>query len=423
VVLETGGALEPDHRGAPHDVAITPDGARAVVRSEREVAVWTFAGALTFRLLASGLAGDPGTFEDQALDSVEATNALAFTLSNVAGASVPPGLRTQVDVFPFSGGHLSGRIPGRPHDLALTPDGTRAVVRTSAGVALYDLTSLPAGTDLPATAFAPAPSAATQYFAGLDSVATTDEVAVTLTSAPGLQDMEAWFWSVARGRLEFLSKSTIAGSRPTDVTITPDGRRAVVTGNASVSVFHLGTGGRAFEAHPVGPHAFFQWCDGVAASANRAVGCGQSGPQNGWISLVDTAPFAARYCTGAPNSTGRSASILALGDASVAHNRLKLCVDGAPPRAHGRFVYGPTQAQVPFGDGVQCVGGPVFGLRFLDTNALGAAFLPVDYQAQTDPAGRIQPGSTWNFQFVYFDPGSAGAGINTSDALSVVFAP
>jgi hypothetical protein len=366
------------------------------------------------------LTGVPGAFEDTALDSVEVTDALAVTLANVANS---PTAKTQVEVVTWAGVHYSGRIDGLPHDLAVTADGTRAVVRTGAGVALYDLAALPPSGSLAPADWAAAPSVTNGYQSGLDSVAVSDEFAVTLTHEPNLVDTRAWFWSIARGRLQFLSSTRIPNSRPTDVLITPDLRRAVVTGNGSISVFHLGSGGRAFEHHPAGPNPYYQWCDGAAATLDRAVGVGQRDGQAGWVDLVRTAPFATRYCTASPNSTGRPASILAMGDASVAHNSLKLCVDGAPSRARGRFVYGPTQVQVPFGDGVQCVGGQTFNLRVFELNAAGSGFAAVDFGAQTNPGGIVLPGSTWNYQFLYLDRASSGFGFNSSDALNIVFAP
>lgn len=417
VILETGSGSRSDLFGAPHDVAITPDGARVVVRSEEAIGVWTLANGTATRVFSGALTNDPGPFLYTAMDSVEVTNDLVVTLANVSG----PQPLTQVEVFDWSGGRWSGRIDGRPHDLAVTPDGTRAMVRTGAGVALYRLGNLPPSGVLDPIDFLVAPSATDGYQSGLDSVAVTDDFAVTLTQTANLAGTRAWFWSISRGQLEALSSTSIPNSRPTDIVVTPDARRAVVTGNASISVFHLGTGGRAFQHQPVGATAYYQWCDGAAASLDRAVGIGQDGPQSGWVDLVSTAPFSTRYCTANPNSSGRTASILALGNASVSNNSLKLCVDDAPRNAHGRFVYGPTQVQLPFGDGVQCVGGMVFGMRFLSTNVAGSAFAPVNFANQQNPAGIVLPGSTWHYQFVFTDVASPGFGVNSSDALSITF--
>jgi len=138
---------------------------------------------------------------------------------------------------------------------------------------------------------------------------------------------------------------------------------------------------------------------------------------------VNTEPFSTRYCAANPNSSSRSASILGLGTASVTNNSLKLCVDGAPRNARGRFVYGSMQTSIPCGDGVQCVGGQVFGMRFLQTNVGGSGFMPVNYAGQQNPAGIVLPGSTWNYQFVFTDQASPGFGVNSSDALSITFVP
>src|SRR5690606_28575167 len=162
VILETGTAGRSDLFGAPHDVAITPDGQRAVVRSEEALGIWTLAGGTATRILAGALTDDPGPFLDTAMDSVEVTNELVVTLANVAGS--PP--RTQVEVFDWAGGRWSGRIPGRPHDLAVTADGTRALVRTGAGVALYRLANLTAGGALDPADWFDAPSATNGYQSG-----------------------------------------------------------------------------------------------------------------------------------------------------------------------------------------------------------------------------------------------------------------
>lgn len=131
VIAETG-ALggRGDLRGAPHDVAITSDGTRAIARSELGIAVWNLNGATATRASGGGLTGDPGPFSDTAMDSIEVTNELVVTLANVAGVAAPG--ETQVEVIDWAGTRWSGRIPGRPHDLAVTPNGRLALVRTGA---------------------------------------------------------------------------------------------------------------------------------------------------------------------------------------------------------------------------------------------------------------------------------------------------
>jgi hypothetical protein len=419
IVLETGGSV-PDIFGAPHDVAITPDGTHAVVRTEYAVVAYLLTGAVPSQLWALRPFQGPGPFEDAALDSVEVTNTRVVTISKVTNPLLPQG--AQVDVIDFAGVQRWDRMPGSPHDLAITPDGTRAVVRTTEGVFLYDIATL-AGQQVHPIGSALVPSSTEGYQEGFDSVAANDRIAVTLTHTANLEDTDVSFWDIAHGSLVLLARRHISGSRPIDLVITPDERKVVVSGTSSIDVFHLSTGGLAFEHHAIGPNNWYQWCDGVAATDTKAVAISQSIPATGWIDVVDMTPIHQTYCTANPNSTGDIASISALGNASVSANSLKLCVDGTPPQARGRFVYGTGQAQVPFGDGFRCVATPFYGLRVFNTNAAGAGFLGVNYLAQAIPAAIITAGSTWNFQFLYSDPASSGAGFNSSNALSITFVP
>lgn len=418
VVFET--TVLNDLFGAPHDVAISPDGTHAAVRSEFRVAAFQLSGASSSLLWSQSPFQSSDAFQDEALDSIEATDTRIVTISRHV---TPPSTEsTQVDVFEWNGAQYFDIRPGSPHDLALTPDGSRAVVRTKAGVFEYPLYWLPPTPQLIPGASVAAPSSTVGFQDALDSIAVNDRLAVTLTHTADLLSTDVWFWFVLRPQLRLLAHRTIVGSRPIDVTITADGSKAIVTGTSSISVFHLATGGLVFEHRPIGPNHYYQWCDGVAASENKTVGIGQWAPQAGWIDMVDMTPFAASYCTGAPNSTGHSAAIAALGKASVSANSLKLTVSGVPPFANGRFVYGATQTNLPFGDGVQCVGLPSFGLRFQDANQAGAAFYPVNFGALSS-AGAISPGATWHFQFIYSDLNSTGSGVNSSDALSITFVP
>lgn len=417
---ETGGTL--DLFGAPHDVAMSPDGLHVAVRSELNVAVFDLSNADAPTLVfGKRLAGSPGPFEDTAMDSIEVTNTRVVTISRVTNPVLPQG--AQVDVFDMSGTQRHDRMAGSPHDLAITPDGTHAIVRTSEGVTLYQIGNLGAGPVLPPLDHKPAPSAGIWYEGGLDSIEASDRNVVTLAQTPGLSGTIVHFWHIGNARLDFVAQRTIANSRPVDLQMTPDGAKVAVAGNSGVAYFHVETGMQTFDTHVVGPNPYYQWCDGVAVSDDKVAAVGQWGGQNGWYAFVDTTPYSTQYCTSTPNSSGQAATIRALGDGSVSNNNLKLFVEGAPQGARGRFVYGSSQQQVPFGDGFQCVGGSLFGLRLLDANVAGSAGLAVNYGAQTIPAGVIQPGSNWNFQFVFFDPQATGFGLNSSDALSITFAP
>ena len=56
-------------------------------------------------------------------------------------------------------------------------------------------------------------------------------------------------------------------------------------------------------------------------------------------------------------------------------------------------------------------------------DASGAASLALDYTNLGSPAALIQPGSVWNFQFLYRDPQPFGGGFNLSDGLHATFCP
>ena len=129
------------------------------------------------------------------------------------------------------------------------------------------------------------------------------------------------------------------------------------------------------------------------------------------------------YCTTSPNSEGAGALILAQGLPSVSENGLVLRSRFAAPGQFGIFYYGDGATAVAFGDGVRCVNGSVFRLPIVTVQPDGSAVHFLDVEAPPEPAGTIDPGSTWNFQFWYRDPAFGGAGFNLSDALEVSFCP
>jgi hypothetical protein len=155
--------------------------------------------------------------------------------------------------------------------------------------------------------------------------------------------------------------------------------------------------------------------DGSADDAGRAV----------LFSSACRAP--ATYCSGAPNSVGAGASIGWSGTYAHASNGLVLEASGAPPGQFGVFIYGRSADLAPFGDGWLCLQAQPVGLfRLLPPvaiDAAGAAQHALDLGARPAHAGSglIAPGSSWNFQFWYRDPGAGGTGFNASDALAVTF--
>jgi hypothetical protein len=132
-------------------------------------------------------------------------------------------------------------------------------------------------------------------------------------------------------------------------------------------------------------------------------------------------PAPVSYCVTSPNSVGPGARIDSSGTLSCAANDLVLTVSGAVPGQVGLFFCGQGMAQVPFFDGVRCVGDPGTGLVRLGPPLVierdGTLARPLDIQV--DGEGGFHPGQELNFQFWYRDPaGPGGTGANTSDALS-----
>jgi len=127
-------------------------------------------------------------------------------------------------------------------------------------------------------------------------------------------------------------------------------------------------------------------------------------------------------CQSNVNSSGKRASISYVGSTSVAANDLVLEAGPGPPNVPGLFFYGQSLSNMPFGDGLLCVGAPQFRLAVGMTDALGFARHAFDVTAPPSPNGQVTAGSRWHFQFWFRDVAAMGAGFNTSDALTVIFA-
>jgi choice-of-anchor B domain-containing protein len=133
------------------------------------------------------------------------------------------------------------------------------------------------------------------------------------------------------------------------------------------------------------------------------------------------------YCTAYANSAGPGAHIDRSGSTSIPANDFVLEVQGAVPSQFGLFFYGPEAIEVPFGDGVLCVGAGTSGLfRLLPpmpSDGAGNASRHLDFTQPpaSDGDGKILSGSTWRFQYWYRDPAAGGTGFNLSDALAVMF--
>ncbi|MBI5432793.1 MAG: VCBS repeat-containing protein [Planctomycetes bacterium] len=143
------------------------------------------------------------------------------------------------------------------------------------------------------------------------------------------------------------------------------------------------------------------------------------------LSLATTHPMS-NYCDPLPNSTGFASRLTASGTGSVFVNDLNLDADHVPVGKSAIFFYGRNPANLPFGEGVRCVGFPltrVPGVAIADANGMAQCFVDLTLKAHSAGPGAIAPGETRNFQCWYRDPAGGTAGFNLSDATRVDFLP
>jgi len=132
------------------------------------------------------------------------------------------------------------------------------------------------------------------------------------------------------------------------------------------------------------------------------------------------------YCVSSTNSTGNSAQIGFLGSTSITANDLILTCQGGPPGKPGLFIYGPSQTQIPLGEGFLCIGGPIQRIQPpIIIDVFGNASFQVDNNLPPFASGpnAISAGENWNFQFWYRDPPGGPAGFNLSNGLALSFVP
>jgi hypothetical protein len=127
------------------------------------------------------------------------------------------------------------------------------------------------------------------------------------------------------------------------------------------------------------------------------------------------------YCTSTKNSTGERAHIRAFGSTLVGDDELTLVATDLPPGKAAVFFFGATKAQTPFGDGSLCIAPPLARISpAVAAGLTGTAALPLEL-TQPPLAGKVVPGSTWNFQLLFRDKAGGPAGFNLTDALSIDF--
>ena len=171
-------------------------------------------------------------------------------------------------------------------------------------------------------------------------------------------------------------------------------------------VFFDGAGDRAFTVVQVDPSSGALYDYGVVRVGFDS-GCAGSSE---------------RYCDAPINSSGSAASIDIMGSLEVADNTATLTVAGAPAGTFGLFLYGTDRGATPLGEGTLCIDffqSPIHRLHgpvMLD--GTGAASQLIDFPALPGN-GRINGGTTHQFQFWFRDANAFGSSL--SDAISVSF--
>lgn len=134
---------------------------------------------------------------------------------------------------------------------------------------------------------------------------------------------------------------------------------------------------------------------------------------------------------GCANSSGAGVRLDPCGSSSVANDDLVLRATGVPANQNGLVFMGPQQIELPFGDGLRCVGAGGIGVFRFPVRNSGAAGVLVEgpglvahSHSSFPPQGAIEAGATWNFQAWYRDPaGPCAAGFNLSNGDSILFGP
>jgi DNA-binding beta-propeller fold protein YncE len=411
-----------DQLGPPHDVTLAGNGAYAAVRSQLSVALYKLDGAATAQVWHKRLFGDPGPFLGTALDSIEGSPSRIATISRREGAVVG----AQLDVFDLAGNQWHAPMDGEPHDLALTPNGQRLVVRTTAGVYLFNVAQLPAGALLTPLDFVAAPSVGSSFGNGLDSVEVTATRAITLHRM-GPQTSQVRLWDLSNDTLAAAGTFGLP-NKPCDVAISPDGHWAAVSGTDYAQVYDLVTATQVL-THDSAPSVsgFYPWCDGVALDNARAVAFGYvddgQQPISGWATVIDLDPAAYRYCPGLVNSTGSRGDLEPTGSTSVALNSAGMLATNLPKNSVCALFFGTQSTWIPFGHGTLCVSGERYTPGAMSSGPSGSAHQPLDFLGLPSQGGVITPGSIWYFQVWYRDSQLPGSGINTTNAVKLAFQP
>jgi len=126
------------------------------------------------------------------------------------------------------------------------------------------------------------------------------------------------------------------------------------------------------------------------------------------------------YCISNPNSTGQAALISLQGSDIVADEDLELRTINLPGGVSGLYFFGPTRLQLPFGEGIRCVGG-LFRRMNPPVHANGSGVATRTFNWTAPYATSITVGATQNFQLWYRNGAGGPSGFNLSDAIESIW--
>lgn len=156
----------------------------------------------------------------------------------------------------------------------------------------------------------------------------------------------------------------------------------------------------------------------------KVPGTGHNTLSNAWP--IDIAEFDCtwdNFCVGLPNSTGVGATMSAVGSTKVSENDFSLNINGLPVGTIGiHYVGNSAGAGAPFGNGINCVTGPVLRFGVAISDPIGGTNRQIDFGGY--PGNQMSAdGTPWYFQFWYRNPAGGQPGFNTSNGVVVTFCP
>jgi len=222
-------------------------------------------------------------------------------------------------------------------------------------------------------------------------------------------------------------------------------RSDVGSSSGAAYLFDVNTGQEVSKLRPLDGASMDEFGYAVAISGEAAVIGARFDDDNGSSSgsaytFEVGEPVATPYCfgsgcpcgnddpgAGCVNASGAGSLLSASGTNSVGQDDLVLRTESMPASTLGMVFMGMGQASPPFGNGLRCVVGATYRFGPPRNSGPGGVLTlgpgVVAASCATAP-GCITPFSTWRFQTWHRDSGGpCGASINTSNALSITFAP